>query len=411
MSRIRPRLGAVGVAAAVVGGFAVPQAQAATPATSGGATLYVNNLAATCTDSGTGSQAAPFCSLQAAADAAAAGDTVSIAGSPGYYGPGYGNLTISKSGTAGAPITFAGTGTTYARMGSLTVSGSYINVSGLYQAPSGTATGLRVNGAHVTVDQDSTLGNDAPALIIGGTASADTVSRSLVYELGGNTAAQVLSGASGVVLTTNQIANLQVGGAVTGYTVTVNGAKNTEVTSNTILVPCNGGLSVAGSTGTSVENNVVEGIGGCASTDPANLSVDSASAASTTVDYNELSQMTDDINPYSWAGKTYTTPTALNAATGQGAHDEDEQYIDPDSFTMPSGDGVADGNASAPGELTTDFYGNTWPGAAPDRGADHDRAVHRSQPRRRGLGPAGRHHHRSPGRVLGIDRHLLRGLG
>jgi hypothetical protein len=345
------------------------QAEAAAPAASSGATLYVSNTSASCTDSGTGTQAAPYCSLQAAANAAAPGDTVSITGTPGYYGAAYGDLTISKSGTATAPITFAATGTTYTRMGALTVSGSYINVSGLYTATNGAGTGLRVNGSHVTLDGDSTLGEDDPAVIFGGTASADTLSRSDVYELGANTAAQVLSGANGVVLSTDQISNTQVSGAVTGYTVTVNGAKNTEVTANTIIVPCNGGLDVTGSTGTSIENNVVEGIGGCSPSDPANLSVDSASASSTTVDYNELSQMSDNVNPYTWAGKAYSTQSAFHTATGQGAHDEDEQGILPSTFTMPVGDGVADANPAAPGELTTDLYGNTWPGAAPDRGA------------------------------------------
>ncbi|MBR7833598.1 hypothetical protein KDL01_10000 [Actinospica durhamensis] len=370
MSRMRPRLGAVGLAAAVVGAFAVPQAQAATPATSSGATLFVNNVSSSCTDSGTGTQAAPYCSIQAAADAAAPGDTVSIAGTPGYYAPSYGAVTITKSGTAAAPITFAGTGTTYTRTGSLTIDGSYVEVTGLGAAQSGTSasTGLRVNGSHVTLDGDQTQGTNAPALVFGGSVTADTVSRSDIYEYGSGNVVQIASGDNGVVLTTNQIDNVASGETTTGSDVTVSGAKNTVLTANTIIVPCNTGIAVTGSTGTSIENNVVAGLGGCTTTFT-NLSVDSASASSTTVDYNELSQMTDNIAPYSWAGKTYPTPAALKAATGQGAHDEDEQYIDTTTFQMPTGDGVADGNPSAPDELSTDFYGNTWPGAAPDRGA------------------------------------------
>jgi hypothetical protein len=371
VSRMRRRLGAIGLAAAVVGASGMAQAEAAAPAASSGATLYVNIMSASCTDSGTGTQAAPYCSLQAAANAASPGDTVSITGTPGYYGAAYGNLTISKSGTAAAPITFAATGTTYTMMGALTVSGSYVNVSGLYAVTSGTGTGIRVNGSHDALNSVWAVGNNAPAVIFGGTASADTLSRSDVDEYGATTAAQILSGASGIVLTTNQISNIQIDGAVTGDTVTVNGAANTDVTSNTILVPCNGGLGVTGSTHTSIENNIVEGIDACTSSDPANLSVDSASASSTTLDYNELSQMANNVNPYSWAGKTYATQSAFHTATGQGAHDEDQQDVQPGTFTMPSGvgDGVADANPAAPGELTTDFYGNTWSGAAPDRGA------------------------------------------
>jgi len=92
-------------------------------------------------------------------------------------------------------------------------------------------------------------------------------------------------------------------------------------------------------------------------------------ADTTTADYNELSQMASTANPYSWAGKIYTTQSAFNSASGQGAHDEVEQYIDPMTDTEPTGAGVADANPSAPGELSTDLYGNTWPGTAPDRGA------------------------------------------
>ena len=370
MSRMRPRLGAVGLAAAMVGAFAVPQAQAAAPTTSSGATLYVNNLSGACTDGGTGTQAAPFCSVQAAAAAASAGDTVSIAGTPGYYGPAYSSLTISKSGTAGAPITFVGTGTTYTRIGALTINGSYVDISGLAPSGSGsTGAAVHVNGSHITLNGDSVLGMSVPTVVFGTSVSAVTISRSVLYVNGGATAVQIASGDSGVVLTTDQIDSEQTGASLTGSTITVNGAKNTEITSNTVTVPCDGGLSVTGSTGTSIENNVVSGIGACSSGTPANLTVDSASASSTTVDYNELSQFAGDVDPYTWAGKTYATPSAFHTATGQGAHDEDEQYIPTDTFTMPSGDGVADANPSAPGELSADFYGNSWPGTAPDRGA------------------------------------------
>ena len=368
MSRIRPRLGAVGVAAAVLGALAVPQAQAAAPATSSGATLYVNYLAPTCTDSGTGSQAAPYCSLQAAANAAAAGDTVDIIGTPGYYGAAYGNLTISASGTAAAPISFVGTGTTYVRIGTLAVTGSYVNVSGLAPASSSGGAAIRVNGSHVTLDSDDASGTGVPAVTFGASVSADTLSRSLLYEFGTPTAVQITSGDSGVVLSTNQIDNISSGAVLGSATVTVAGAKNTDVTSNTIFVPCNGAVAVTGSTGTSIENNIAEANGGCDTGSPSSLSVDSASAASTTVDYNQLSQVTN-IDPYTWAGKAYTTQAAFTSATHQGAHDEDDQTVETDTFTMPSGEGVADANPSAPGELTTDFYGNTWPGAAPDRGA------------------------------------------
>ena len=63
--------------------------------------LYVEGSSTSCTDSGTGTQAAPFCTIQAAANAAVAGDTVEIAG--GNY---VGQVDIKSVGTAAAPIVF-----------------------------------------------------------------------------------------------------------------------------------------------------------------------------------------------------------------------------------------------------------------------------------------------------------------
>lgn len=355
------------IAISVVGVIAAPQAQAASAA-SGGTTLYVNNMSTTCTDTGTGTQAAPYCSLQVAADAATAGDTVSVAGSPGYYGTAYGNVTISNSGTASAPITFVGTGTTFASMGSLTVNGSYVDVTGLY-AYSATSSAIRVNGSNVTLDRDLASSDaTAPTVALGASLSGVTISRSLLNDYSGTEVVQTGTGDTGVVITTNEIDAIL--GTGSGAAVSVSGAKNTEVTSNTFVLPCASGVGVTGSSGTSIENNVITGIGACSAGNYADLSVDSTSAASTTADYNELSQMSSNATPYSWAGKIYPTQAAFNTATSQGAHDEVEQYIDPSTFSMPtSGPGIGDGNASAPGELGTDVYGNTWPRTAPDRGA------------------------------------------
>ncbi|HET9172135.1 MAG TPA: hypothetical protein VFN97_22080, partial [Actinospica sp.] len=77
MTRPPRRAVSLGLVAALAGVFALPpQAQAATATT-----LYVDNLSTACTDSGSGTQAAPYCTIQAAANAAVAGDTVLITGS------------------------------------------------------------------------------------------------------------------------------------------------------------------------------------------------------------------------------------------------------------------------------------------------------------------------------------------
>src|SRR5215469_15049927 len=67
-------------------------------------TLYVNQVSAGCSDSGPGTQAVPFCSIQAAADVVNPGQTVDIEGTLDYA-----PVTITRSGTSSAPITFTGT--------------------------------------------------------------------------------------------------------------------------------------------------------------------------------------------------------------------------------------------------------------------------------------------------------------
>ncbi|WP_034266966.1 hypothetical protein [Actinospica robiniae] len=65
-------------------------------------TLYVNNTNSSCTDAGSGTSAAPFCTIQAAADIADPGDVVNIVAGT------YAATTITRSGTASEPIVFDG---------------------------------------------------------------------------------------------------------------------------------------------------------------------------------------------------------------------------------------------------------------------------------------------------------------
>lgn len=80
-------------------GLAVPSALAAQATT-----LYVDQASAACSDQGSGTQAAPFCTIQAAADIVSPGQTVEITptGAQRYIQP----VTITRSGTAQQPITF-----------------------------------------------------------------------------------------------------------------------------------------------------------------------------------------------------------------------------------------------------------------------------------------------------------------
>jgi hypothetical protein len=93
----------IGISLLAAGMIAVPAATAhGAQSADTAATLYVNGLAG-CSDSGAGTQAVPFCSIQAAADVVNPGQTVDIEGTA-HYAP----FTVTRSGMPSAPITFIG---------------------------------------------------------------------------------------------------------------------------------------------------------------------------------------------------------------------------------------------------------------------------------------------------------------
>lgn len=372
MTRMRRGVAAAGLCLTLAGVVAVPQASAAA-----GTTLYVDDMTGTCTDSGTGTQALPYCTIQAAADAAGPGDTVLIAGSDQTYYASH--LKISNSGTAAAPITFESVGAPYFSARDIEISGSYIVLSGgnFNSSPGPVAT---VTGSHVTLDHDRFLGSGTGALVEAGPAvSGLTIERSSLTAFANASLIQLGSGDTGTVLSTN-ILGTGTADTTVGHTashtsaavadapaIVVSKDTNTDVTGNTIIAECFTGVSVANSTGTSIENNVVSAEN-CQTSGRQDVAVDAASAPSTTENYDTLSGDSGGITPYSWAGKTYSTQSAFAAATGQGSAD-----VAQGSVSVSAGADLSDasgtGNAAAPGESGTDFYGNTWPGSAPDRGA------------------------------------------
>jgi hypothetical protein len=366
------RLGiaAAGLSLAMAGVIAVPSASAAT-----GATLYVDNMIGTCTDAGTGTQAAPYCTIQAAAAAAAPGDTVLVAGSDfTTYGT---NVEISASGTAAAPITFESVGAPYFTITQLKVSGSYIVVRGGILEGGLPEAAATVTGAHVTFDHDELFGDGSVIVQAGANVDGLTIERSNLSIMGNNSVVQLGSGDTDTVVSSDilstgtgdisQVGNPAPAAGPDAPAIVLSKDSQTDITGNTFVAECFTGVSVSDSTGTSIENNVI-GDQTCHEVGRQDLLVDAASAPSTTEDYNLLSEDGGYVTLYNWAGKTYTTQSAFTAATSQGSHDIAEGSV---GLAAGAGDSDAqgNGNASAPGELSTDFYGNAWPDASPDRGA------------------------------------------
>ncbi|HET9171128.1 MAG TPA: hypothetical protein VFN97_16945 [Actinospica sp.] len=164
--------------------------------------------------------------------------------------------------------------------------------------------------------------------------------------------------AAGDVISTDAVLD----GLEAVHGIDITGASNTVVTSNTIeyLPASANAISVSGgSTGTTIENNIVTYPQATTATAAPAVAVDASSAAGTTLDYNVVYGGTAQTD-YSWAGTGYQTAAALFAASGQGAHDVNADpllYYSGTTFLTNSAPEINSANASAPGMLSTDFFG------------------------------------------------------
>ena len=309
-------------------------------------TIYVDNTSSACTDSGTGALDAPFCTLQAAADVVDPGDIVSVGDGT------YAAATLTRSGTASAPIQFVPTHASKTsfntRITGLTLqSADDIEFSGLAFGTTGTVTvdgGSDVTFSHVNMQGPAVAGT--PELHITGAASDVTVQDSRLDSV------LIDGGSTGTMLTTNVV------GAGSASAIAIDDASGTDVTSNTIG-GCGPTISVTDSSaGTRIENNIVDYVETSASAGYAcpvtstgdGLLVDASSAPGTTSDYNDIYS-----SGYSWNGTVYTQASAFYAATGQGKHDFTTQQ----SATLAEGSPAIDSaDSAAPGEQSTDYSGN-----------------------------------------------------
>jgi hypothetical protein len=173
-------------------------------------------------------------------------------------------------------------------------------------------------------------------------------------------------------------------------TIDATGVAGLAVTGNSLFARnCLPGLSIAGDSSGTVENNVLgiiptSGEGVC----PAGsslVSVGAGSAGSVTTAYNSFAAVAP-YGDYSWGGTGYATAAALAAAVpGQAAQDQDlpTHWVTPNVLQEGS-PLINSGNSNAPGVTATDLVGNhrtsddpkdpvilgTGPGAVPmDRGA------------------------------------------
>ncbi|HTJ70257.1 MAG TPA: PKD domain-containing protein [Actinospica sp.] len=374
MARIR-RVAAT--AAFVIGSSAFVGATAHATAST---VIWVDNASgAGCADAaGSGSQAAPYCTIQAAVDVAQAGDTVKV--EPGVYKA---QNTITTSGTASEPITIEAE----SQLAPVMIYGSFAHAFDVSGASHIVITGFDLGGAtaepvlvsgssDVTIqkliinNEFETAGFENDQIHVTGASSGIDISQN-VLGMSTTTAVQIDAGGSNDIVTTNILDRIE------GYGILVASTPGTTIVSNTVNDTCDSGIALKGtSTGATIENNIVADTlsSNAKVTCPtltapvAGLEVDSTATSGTTANYNDIDSAEDAVVDYNWGGTTYATAAALNTATGQGAMDANTAVL-PDTFfgapngpttTEPSEKSAAinSANSGAPDELATDIYGD-----------------------------------------------------
>ena len=354
---------AVATAAAFIGIGQASDAQAAT-----GAILHVDNsLASQCSDSTVDSSTTPYCTIQAAVNAAQPGDTVAVKPSDTFKA----ETDVTTSGKAGAPITIDGGNTPGHYQGAIvsTRSPYAFNISGAQYI---NLKGFVVTGA---AEDDVYLNNSKNVTVSGmviSTVSPNPAAHGVYFQ----------SSSNSTVETSRFYGKFEwdvgIGGFATADTVTTNAFFNAEdavedtavpnvaITGNTIYGLCGLGINITAgeaglATGTTIENNVLSDFT-CAST-----AILGDSQEVSTADYNVIYPNGAGSNDYYWlpsassgTSSYYATPAQFCAAVGQGCHDvaaDPEIRNNQGQISADTSSAVDSADANAPGQLSTDLFG------------------------------------------------------
>ncbi|GAA2146983.1 hypothetical protein GCM10009760_37330 [Kitasatospora kazusensis] len=328
------------------------------------------------TDTGTGTAAAPFCTVQHGVDAAQSGDTVQVQ---------EGNLRESVTvHTSGITVIGQGNGGVFALdalagQPALTLDGvTGVTLRNLQLLSDGVPALRVVNSSKVTMDAGIAYAWQGDAVTVDGTSSDVTVSRTYV-RIGrwtaGKATVRIAPGASRVTLTADALAN---GGVV------ATGVNGLAVAGNTVQRGCSPALDLDGaSTGVTVRNNLfvdsnsVDNDNGgykedcLAKSQPWDPSVRVAAdaVAGTISDTNTFYFPSGNgTAPYSFGGTAYQTLADFRTVTGQGTHDTVDtvrpgstlirnSYGGQDLALQKGSTAIGTADPTAPGQLDTDFYG------------------------------------------------------
>src|SRR5919199_2571750 len=374
-------------------------------------TLYVDQANPSCSETGSGTATQPFCKIKPAAAKVAAGQTVLV--SSGTYNE---QVTVSTSGTASAPITFAtapGANVTITggTQGFYIVGRSYVTVQG-FNVTKTSGDGIYIkDSSNITARDNHTsycgqpisgqtgkgirLENSTDSTVIGNTVDHNTsygiyiatsstrnlIQRNHIF----SNAFQYQRAASGIRVYTspsNTIAsnvshdnedsgiefdksnnNLAIDNVVYNngdhgidVTATSTGAR---IIANTVYKSVTAGIDVEGSsTGATIANNIAVDNGIASPRTHSNIRVDSTSISGTTMDY-DLVYLTTPDTMFIWNNLSYSSWSALKAATTQEAHGSqaDPRFANPAAgdFHLTGGSPAIDNaNSGASGQPSMD---------------------------------------------------------
>ena len=378
-------------------------------------TLFVDRAASTCTDTGSGSNTAPFCTINAAAQKVTAGKTIVVAS--GTY-PEQVNVTVS--GTQIAPIAI-----TAADGASVIVSGaangfninakSWVTVHG-FTVESTTSHGFLVfNSSNITVDSNRVTLAGRP--IAGQTAFGIQFSGVTQSRIANNTTdhnsdagVHVVAASNTNVITANNsssnargytraaagidvrdstgnlvFANVSHDNEDSGFNVwtgTTNGqntffdnvayrngdhgidvhnAVDARVVANTVFANSDSGIESTTSTRTYLANNISVDNGINSPRTSGNIRIDAASVG-TAILNDDLVFLSVPGTMVDWGGTRFTSLAAFRTATGQEARgiEADPRFRASATadFDLTAGSPAIDSaNADASGQPATDFDG------------------------------------------------------
>jgi parallel beta-helix repeat protein len=377
-------------------------------------TVFVDKANTACTDAGSGTASAPFCTIRQAALVAVAGQTVSVA--PGTYG---GDIRPARSGTSAAPITYVPSGgpvtiqggsngfrlsgRSFITIGLFTITGTAANGIDLSSSSSIVLVANRVTNAGQPVDGRTAYGfgmdGASGCVLIWNTADHNS-DAGFRLDSGSNTNLVVANAAhdnargyvraaagfdvrnsTGNVLVNNVSHdnedtgfNVWTGSSGTKLTnsvsyrngdhgIDVHNASGAVVVANTVYGNVDSGIEVTTSTSTTIANNISADNGINSPRTSGNLRVDAPSAGGTSVDDDLLFLRVSGVM-VDWAGKQYSSLAAFQTAIGKETHGRqaDPRFVGASSanFRLRSDSAAIDGaNSGAPSQPGNDAAGAT----------------------------------------------------